>query len=304
MRAVAGVLGAAALMLVAGCGSSAPVAGPPALPALPAGAKPFDLFRGAELGTIQQAGLKLFNDCLAEAGYPQEREIRSAPAPVLPALLRPAINPRTEADARRQGFGTPVPRQPATIVRQDPAFNSAADKCDRAGRSALGDPDEVGGLRDRYAYLGNSLVQDRTKKTQAIMVAHSKKLPGCLAEHGYRLAAGQQFNPRGDLGQFGVGLGAPVAAVPARAARPAGLAANAVFKPEVPAREYRPSRAEVAFALAFVRCGKSSGLFAALDQAEIPMQQEIVERHGSEFSGLNPRIEALAAKAAEVLRAP
>jgi hypothetical protein len=60
--------------------------------------------------------------------------------------------------------------------------------------------------------------------------------------------------------------------------------------------------AEAAFAIAFVRCGDSVGLFAALDQAEIAIQQQIVERHVSEFHGLNPRIEALASRAGEVLR--
>ncbi|TCO43454.1 hypothetical protein EV646_11230 [Kribbella antiqua] len=74
------------------------------------------------------------------------------------------------------------------------------------------------------------------------------------------------------------------------------------MQPAVPARAYLPSKAEAAFAVAFVRCGRTTGLFAALDKAEPAMQKEIAERHVAEFSGLNPQIEALAAKAAEVLK--
>ena len=154
-------------------------------------------------------------------------------------------------------------------------------------------------MRDRYAALGNSLVQDRTSKTQTIMVAFSKRLTSCLAGHGYRLRAGSEFSPRGDLSQFGIVPGSHVPARPFPV--PAGLGVE--VQPAVPARAYRPSKAEVAFAVAFVRCGDSTGLFAALDKAEPVMQQEIVQRHVSEFSGLNPQIEALADKAAEVLKA-
>jgi hypothetical protein len=64
------------------------------------------------------------------------------------------------------------------------------------------------------------------------------------------------------------------------------VAPNQVVREGV--RAYQPSKAEVAFAVAFVRCARTTGLFAALDQAEPAMQQEIVERHVAEFSGLNP----------------
>jgi hypothetical protein len=303
MRAVAAVVGAVVLVMAAGCGSD-PAPRAAELPPLPAGAKPFDLYRRADVTVIEQADLKLFLDCLADNGYPQERELSSGPGVVAAALLRPAISPRTEAEARRHGFGTPAPAQPAMITRTQPAFHEASAKCESSARVALGDSHEVGSLRRLYAELGNAMVQTRAKLTQDTIVAHSNGLTSCLAGLGYRLKAGDKFNPRGDLAQYGVKRGAQVAAVQARTVRPAGLPADAQVQPAVPAREYRPSKAEVAFALAFVRCGKSTGLFAALDKGEIPMQQEIVERHVSEFSGLNPKIEALAAKAADVLRAP
>jgi hypothetical protein len=287
--------------ILAGCAAQ-PAPRAAELPALPPGAQPFDLFRRADLAVIEKADLKLFNDCLADGGYPQERAIGNDPGPVVPGLLQPAINPRTEAEARRHGFGTPLPSQPAAIVRKDPAFFEAATKCEKSAREALGSPREVGSLRDRYAALGNSLVQDRTKKTQATMVAFSKRLTACLAGHGYRLHDGEEFSTRGDLSQFGIVPGSHVAAQPVEVRRPEGLPAEVEVQPAVPARAYQPSKAEVAFAVAFVRCGRTTGLFAALDRAEPVMQKEIVERHVAEFSGLNPQIEALAAKAAEVLK--
>jgi hypothetical protein len=153
-----------------------------------------------------------------------------------------------------------------------------------------------------YAALGNSLVQDRTTKVQAIMVAFGQRLSGCLAGQGYPLKPGEQFSTRGDISQFGIVPGSHLAAKPVQPRRPEGLPAEVELRPAVPARAYQPSKAEVAFAVAFVRCARTTGLFAALDQAEPAMQQEIVERHVAEFSGLNPQIEALAAKAADVLK--
>ncbi|GAA3579354.1 hypothetical protein [Kribbella ginsengisoli] len=303
MRAVAAVVGAAVLVMTAGCGSD-PAPRVAELPSLPAGAKPFDLYRQADVTVIEKADLKLFLDCLADHGYPQERELSSGPGVAAAALLRPAISPRTEAEARRHGFGTPEPAQPAMITRTQPAFHQVSAKCETSSRAALGDSHEIGSLRRLYAELGNSMVQARAKRIQQTVVAHSKGLTSCLAGRGYRLKVGDSFNPRGDLTQYGIKPGAHAAVVPARTPRPAGLPADAQVQAAVPAREYEPSKAEVAFALAFVGCGKSSGLFAAIDKAEIPMQREIVERHVSEFSGLNPKIEALAAKAAEVLRGP
>jgi hypothetical protein len=299
MRKVALVV--AVLAAVVGCGAQ-PVPRAAELPPLPAGARPFDLYRRADVMVVEKADLALFNDCLAEAGYPQERALGPEPDPVVPALFEPVVSPRTEAEARKHGFGTPKRAQRAVIDRKEPAFLDAAARCEKSAREPLGDPHEVGALRDRYAELGNALVQDRVKKVQAIMVAHSKGLTGCLAGRGYPLKPGEEFSVRGELGQFGIKPGsyAPVRPVPV--VRPAGLPASAAVVPAVPAREYKPSMAEAAFAIAFVRCGDSVGLFAALDQAEIAIQQQIVERHVSEFHGLNPRIEALASRAGEVLR--
>ncbi|MDX6236035.1 MAG: hypothetical protein QOG10_850 [Kribbellaceae bacterium] len=289
-----------ALLGLAACGTQ-PVPQVAELPPLPAGGKPFDLFRRADLGLIEKADLQLFNDCLAKAGYPQERALSAGPDPVVPALLRPAISPRTEAEARKYGFGTPMRAQPATIVRKEPAFHETAASCEKSAREPLGPPDEVGALRDRYFELGNALVKDRGKSVQAIVLAHSLALTDCLAAKGYRLKRGEQFNVRGDLSQFGITRGSYAAVRPVQ--RRVDLPVGDEVQPAVPAREYRPSTAEVAFAVTFVRCGGAVGLFGALDKAEVTVQQEIVERHASEFSGLNPRIEALAQKAAEVLRA-
>lgn len=301
MRAAMAVVGTVVLLASAGCAAQ-PAPRAAELPAQAPGSRPFDLFRRADLAVIEQADLKLFNDCLADAGYPQERAISKGPGPIVPALLRPAVSPRTEAEARAYGFGTPLPARPAAIVRKDSAFFDAAGKCETSAREPLGSPREVSSVRDRYAALGNSLVQDRTEKVQEIMVAYSKQLTGCLAGQGYRLKSGEQLSTRGDMSQFGVVRGSHVAAKPVQPRRPEGLPPEVEIQPAVPARAYRPSKSEVALAVAFVRCGHTIGLFAALDKAEPVMQQEIVERHVAEFSGLNPQIEALAAKAAEVLK--
>ncbi|MET7283504.1 hypothetical protein ABZS29_35080 [Kribbella sp. NPDC005582] len=298
MRAIA-VL--SVLLIATGCAAEPPSRAPE-LPPLPAGARPFELFRRADLTQIDQADRALFNDCLADNGYPQERALGNQPVAAVAGLSRPPISPRTEAEARKYGFGTALPAEPAAIDRKDPAFFAVAGRCETTARSALGVPIEVAGLRDRYAQLGNALVQERARKVETILVAHSKKLAACLAGRGHRLQTGATFSARGDLKQFGVALGTHTPAKPLAVRRPDGLPAEVQIKPAVPAREYRPSKAEAAFAVSFVRCGRQSGLFAAIDRDERAIEQQIVERHVAEFSGLNPQIEAMAAKAREVLR--
>ncbi|WP_145806413.1 hypothetical protein [Kribbella amoyensis] len=267
------------------------------LPPLPAGAKPFELFRRADLQQVEKADLVLFTDCLAAAGYPEERAVATGPGAVAVALLRPVVTPRTEVEARRYGFGAPASAVQAEVVRKDSAFYQVASQCEQSARAQLGDPREVGALRDRYTELGNALVQDRAKRVTAILTDYGTRLSACLAGRGYALPAGRTFDARGDLSQYGIirGHHDPV---PTPARSPGGVE----IRPAIPARAYRPSQAEVVFALAFVRCGVSTGLFAELDRSERAIEQEIVERHVAEFHGLNPRIEALAQRAAEVLR--
>ncbi|GAB3937432.1 hypothetical protein GCM10029976_050460 [Kribbella albertanoniae] len=298
MRAIA-VLG---VLLIATSCAAEPAPRAPELPPLPAGARPFELFRRADLTLVDQADRALFLECLADNGYPQERALGNESVEAVTGLSRPPISPRTEAEARKYGFGTALPAEPATIDRKDPAFFAVADRCETTAREALGVPIEVAGLRDRYAQLGNALVQDRARKVEAILVAYGKKLVACLAGRGHRLQAGATFSARGDLKQFGITTGSHAPAKPTPVRRPAGLPADVPYKPAVPPREYRPSKAEAAFAVSFVRCGQQTGLFAAIDRDGLAIEQQIVERHVSEFSGLNPQIEALAAKSSEVLR--
>ncbi|MFC0629209.1 hypothetical protein [Kribbella deserti] len=282
-------------VLLTGCGTTPGPAAVAELPPLPAGAdQPFDHFRRDALTTIEKADLTFFHDCLADAGYPQEREFSVGPPPVLPALAAAPLTPRTEADARKYGFGEPLPPQPAQVIRKDAAFHTTAQNCERSARAKFGAPDEVGRVRGLYADLGNKLVRERGARTTEIVAGKSAALTGCFAAEGYRLKLGEQFSPRGDLRQFGIQKGTHEKV---RAVRvPSGVA------PGAPARKYLPTVAEVKFAVAFVRCGTRTGLFAELDRQQPRIQQEIVERYAAEFAALNPAVEQVARDAATALK--
>ncbi|WP_328988696.1 hypothetical protein OG394_20955 [Kribbella sp. NBC_01245] len=290
-------------VLTTGCGTAPGPAAVAELPPLPAGAEqPFDHFRRDALATIEKADLTFFLDCLAAAGYPQEREVSLGPAPVLPALAAAPLSPRTEADARKYGFGAPLLAQPANVVRKDPAFTQAARGCERSARAMFGAPDEVGRVRSLYADLGNKLVQERSARTTEIINGKSGELTACFAAQGYRVKSGEQFSARGDLSQFGIQTGTHENPVAPPFRRPVGLSAGVQIEPPVPARKYIPTAAEVKFAVAFVRCGVRTGLFAEIDKRQPEIQQAIVERHAAEFAALNPAVDQIARDAAAVLK--
>lgn len=291
------------VVLAAGCGGSPPEQAAVRLPPLPAGAdQPFDHFRRESLTTIEKADLTFFLDCLAESGYPQERELSPGPAPVLPALAAQPLSPRTEAEARKHGFGVPLLAQPAQVVRTDPAFHQAAQTCERSARAKVGAPDEVGRVRSQYADLGNKLVQERGLRTTEIIAGKSGQLTACLAIQGYPLKPGEEFSARGDLRRFGIQKGVHENPPAQSVRRPVGLSGSVRIKPAIPARKYVPTAAEVKFAVAFVRCGTRTGLFAEIDRRMPEIQQAIVERHAAEFAALNPAVDQIARDAAAALK--
>lgn len=290
-------------VLATGCGTAPGPAAIAELPPLPAGAdQPFDHFRRDALATIEKADLTLFLDCLAGAGYPQEREVSLGPPPVLPALAAPPLSPRTEADARKYGFGAPLLAQPARIVRTDPAFTKVVLSCERSARAKVGAPDEVGRVRSLYADLGNKLVQERSARTTEIVNNKSGELTACFAAQGYRVKSGEQFSARGDVSQFGIQTGTHENPPAQPIRRPVGLSSAVRIEPPAPARKYLPTAAEVKFAVAFVRCGTQTGLFAEIDRRMPEIQQAIVERHAAEFAALNPAVDQIARDAAAALK--
>lgn len=277
---VAGVLGSAACTVQAD--ARQPAAG-------------FELFRRTELTRIEQAGQTLFHRCIERAGYPQG----AAPAPrdLFGWLAEKPVKPRTVDEARKNGFGTAIPAQTARILRTGTAYSAAVDRCEKSTGERLGDP----AVRDRYLELGNRLGHELGLRVKAVLQEESDSLVSCLGGKGYPLPKGARYDARKNVTQFGIRLGANAAPVvkPVRT-----LPGGAKLEPAVPARPYRPSSQEAAFAVAFAECGTSTGLFDRLDARLPSLQQQTVGDHAAELADLNPKIIAMADRAAAVLAVP
>ncbi|MGW1343482.1 hypothetical protein ACWCOV_20705 [Kribbella sp. NPDC002412] len=256
----------------------------------------FELFLREDLTRVEQAGMTLFRRCLGSAGYPQ----KAVPAPrdLFGRLAEKPVKPRTVADARKNGFGTAIPAQPEQILRTDQAYYAAVDRCETAAREKLGDPAEIGRVRDRYMELGNRLGHEYGVRVKAVLQEESDGLVACLSTKGHPLPKGVRYDATKNVTQFGIRLGAntePVAK-PLRT-----LPGGAKLRPAIPARPYRPTAQESAFAVAFAECGTTTGLFDRLDARLPALQRETIAGHTTELADLNPKLTAMADRADAVL---
>ncbi|WP_433158281.1 hypothetical protein [Kribbella sp. CA-247076] len=281
--AVAGLLGAAACTAQADARQQ-PEAG-------------FELFLRDKLTRVEQAGQTLFHRCITQAGYPPGAP--PAPRDLFGWLADKPVKPRTVDEARTNGFGTAIPAQPAQIRRTGQEYYAAVERCDNAARAKLGDPAEVAQVRDRYAEIGNRLGHELGLRVKAVLQQESDGLVACLGTKGYPLPKGVRYDAGKNVTQFGIRLGANTAPVtkPVRA-----LTGGAQLRPAVPARPYRPTAQESAFAVAFAECGTSSGLFDRLDVRLASLQRETVAPYAAELAELNPRLEAMADRATPASR--
>lgn len=301
MRRAGTVLAAMAAVGLLGC--SGPVADDgAALPPLPPGAdEPFDLFRNDDLTAVERATGALYLDCLAREGYPQERALAQGTEPAFAVLDEPPLRPTTVAEARQDGLGSPLPAQPAKIVRTDPVFHAAAESCVDAAADQLGGAAEVTEVRDRYSRLGNTFVKARGEAVQQLVREHADAFAACLAEQGFRLPDGASFDPSADADQFGVPIGTNEPPRPADPPTLRGLPAGVEVVPGTRAQDYLPTAREREYAVALVTCLRDTGLLELIEERLPELEQRIVEEHAAELADLNPRLQALADRARTAL---
>lgn len=287
----------AVAVAVAGCSTDDAASELPPLP--PGASEPFDLYLAQQSDFVVTAMHKLADSCLAEAGFPQERSDDEATEPEGSIFKKP-LEPRSEKQARKYGFGQPIPAEPGKVINDDPAFQAAAKKCDEEAQQKLGGRRELEKILGPHGDLRNTLQHGLNRKSEGILDEHKQELSDCLSQNGYERADGGVLDLNEGWEQFGITLGdhgeedhSPV--------DNKGTPKGEQKLPGKSAREYIPTEEESDFAVEFVRCGKQTGVFADIDEKWKAMQQEIVEDHAAEFAELNPKIEALAKKAAEVL---
>jgi hypothetical protein len=270
------------------------------LPAAPPGSTmPFDLYLGQDVTFILYAERQLQASCMEDAGYPQFVDTGDRLGENMFAdLVKPPFRPRTEDEARANGFHGPVPGAPAPVVSFDVGFDRALDACRARGERTLGTSRDL--LATYVEQLGNSLNREIWQKLQPVEVKTADRLLDCLAAKGFepdsRDAYKKDPNPHE---RFDVPLGAYEPEAPQW--KPRRKPGTVAVGPPDPDRRYVPTEGESRLAVAMVRCRKETGFFAKIDRVNREAQQKIVEDHAVEFGELNPKIKAAAKRAAKAL---
>ncbi|MEU7904933.1 hypothetical protein [Actinoplanes sp. NPDC049118] len=264
--------------------------------------QPFAIFRGASLGAVDYAQLKVLNQCLADKGYPQNLQVMlAAPRNPFPQLIvtEKTFGPASEEEARRDGFGQDEPAIPPSVVSFDPNYDRASEQCSEDAWKKL----SANAKKVYYSYfdLGNSLSMPfHLTVNERMGRARWTKLLSCLADKGYRTNDEDAFYRFPDPGLFGVPIGAG-AEDPAASWTPKGVPGTVEVGPATPARKYRPSAQESDLAVAWFRCRRDTGI--AKDQMDLVMQVQrgLVAKNESELTELNPQIEQIAKQAATLI---
>jgi hypothetical protein len=274
----------------------------PAMHLDPAATRSFDLLRGAELGLVDFAQQKIRNRCLADAGYPQNLTLMpDHPANPFAGAVPTArtFGPTSEDEARRLGFGADAPAQPARIVSFDPRYDRNLQRCATAAWDRLGTG--AAQVYDNYFDLANSLTGPFSREVgRRIPADLPEKSFDCLAGKGFQPPDRQAFlaepNPRKQFTiAFGGLDGGPDTWEPAR------TPGTVQVGPPVPAKRYVPTPAESALAVAWFQCGRETRRVELFLAAADQVQRELVDTHEAQLAELNPKVEALARRAARFI---
>lgn len=247
-----------------------------------AGVQPFETLRGKELGLLRWSIDRIRNECLAEAGYPQNLEHMATEPVDQFAYLHfdeGMFGPRTEEEARRSGFGKDVPAQLARIVSFDANYDRALKKCEDAAWAKAGE--HLRNLVSGYIELGNTLMAEFSIEYEKLA---NQKLPGlrqaladCLEKAGYKPADRERFIAEPDPKQFGIAFGGLEGGEDTW--QPDRKPGTVQVGPATPARQYRPTPAEADLAVAWHRCVRSAGFIETLMPLVYQAQEMAVKRH-------------------------
>lgn len=301
---------AAALVLAVlpatGCTKESKASGGPD-PAIAAGAdsnQPFALFLGEKLGNIDYAQRKIRNQCLADAGYPQNLQVMMGRPrnPFSHLVVTPkTFGPVSEQEARQTGFGQDVPASPPSVVSFDPNYDKVFDDCTKKAWAKLSDKAEK--VYFGYFDLGNALGSTFLKTVnERVAASRWKELLSCLGAKGHRTAKEEDFLRSPSPEQFGVELGEG----DKRAEQnwqPKQVPGTVEVGPAVPAQRYQPSPQEAALAVAWVQCRRDTGIAQQQLDIAVAVQRELVAKNESSLVELNPQIESMAKKAADLIGA-
>lgn len=304
---LAGLTALVAVALLTGCTLAKPKTAGAAAPAPAAAADPdhpLALFLGQDLGLIDYAQLRLRNQCLAKAGYPQNLDVmQGAPRVDFDNLIITprTFGPTTEQEARRIGFGLDQPAEPPAVVAHDTNYDKAMDDCSKKAWQQLG----VGAQQTYLAYfdLGNklsgALIPTITSRLDPQLPA---KMLSCMQGKGYHADDQQAFlrTPRPQL--FGVRFGDPDPG-PGATWEPDRTKGGVQVGPGALARQYHASPEEGALAVAWLQCRQQTGLAEQQMIVAVQVQEELVAKYETTFDELNPQIRMIAKQASALIGA-
>jgi hypothetical protein len=296
---------------VAGCTATEPEGSSPEPTELHAGGatealptQPYDTLRGEELGLIDFAQRRLRDQCLADAGYPQNLEASadSQPGDAFEGLRFTVrdFGPTSEDEARRLGFGADFPGEPARIAGYDPSYGVNLERCDDQAWERFGDDAEE--VYAAYLDLFNLLAPYRAELEHEVPEDLPSRMYDCLVDHDYRTDR-ESFLAEPSYTQFDVPLGT-VEHGPEEAWEPDPNSATVQVGPAIPARRYIPTPEESALAVAWYQCLEETGRVAAFFDAAVRVQQRYVDRYETQITELNDRLEPIVRAAAELVGEP
>lgn len=307
LSCLAGLAAVMTVAALAGCTTDQAKASAGSVTTTPSAAdqdSPLALFRGQDLGLIDYAQLKVRNQCLAKAGYPQNLNVMEGGPRIVfgDLIVTPrTFGPTTEQEARRIGFGIDQAAEPPSVVSYDANYNSAMDDCSKKAWQQLG----TGAQQAYLAYfdLGNklsgALMPTITARLDPQLPA---KLLSCMQGKGYHADDDQAFLKTPRPSQFGVHFGDPDPG-PGATWQPDKHSGGVQVGPAAPARQYHASPEEGALAVAWFQCRQQTGLAAQQMSVAAQVEKELAAKYETSFDELNPQIQKFAKQATALIGA-
>ncbi|MEU8072550.1 hypothetical protein AB0B20_22615 [Micromonospora sp. NPDC049151] len=259
-----------------------------------------DNYRGLDMEVVEYA-LQIQSDkCMADAGYPQNLQVDSSrPYPTTSVFVtdESQFGLLSEDQARAKGFGQDPGWQPPKVASFDKNYDEVAEKCRGAGWRALGSGSED--LFRSYHDLGNELLLYREEVDRRLPEDLPAKMLTCIKRKGYQPADEQQFlqTPKPQLLgiEFGQVEGGSEEWTPNP--EPGTVQVDRAFSPG----KYVPTPEEAKLAVAWYQCQQETGTTKANRETIAAVQREFVEKRAEALTELNPKIEALAKTAAQLV---
>ncbi|SDT74794.1 hypothetical protein [Actinoplanes derwentensis] len=262
----------------------------------------FDLFLGDKMDFVDYAVRAMTAKCMSGAGFPQLQQAGNKQYNGFSAMLiidrakfRGFAN---EEEARTVGFGQGQDAEPAPVVSSDPSFDKALKECDQKSDAALSKDSRA--VLDAYGDLGNQLSGGLAVWIRKSVPAAMETQLDCLGKSGFTvkdraLYLRQPYNVQ----QFGVPAG-KLDGTPYDWA-PTKKRGTVEVGPAKPALKYLPSGKESELAVAWFRCDQESGRVEKLLEGAHQVEAEVVATNQDKLAELNPKIEAIAKKAAQLV---